>query len=129
MPAGWRAVGPWQHGAVLVDSASVALIEHGSGSWTEVSRVDLETQASAAAVAGNFLVVVLPGEVRVYDVSTATAPVLLATHAGSSYREVEPLPGGDVVLWSSRMAAPPLRWNPATAVPGQGFITVLDGLP
>jgi hypothetical protein len=42
---------------------------------------------------------------------------------------VEPLPGGDVILWSPRMAAPPLRWNPATAVPGQGFLTVLDGLP
>jgi hypothetical protein len=129
VPAGWRAVGPWQQGAVLVDAASVALVEHGGGGWSEVARIELEAEPSAAAVTGNLLVVLLPGEVRVYDVSTPEAPALLATHPGSSYREVEPLPGGEVVLWSPRMAAPPLRWNPATAVPGQGFLTVLDGLP
>lgn len=112
-----------------MDGTSVALVEHETTGWTEVSRIELEAQPSAAAVTGNLLVVVLPGEVRVYDVSIAASPVLSATHPGSSYREVEPLPGGEVVLWSPRMAAPPLRWNPATAVPGQGFLTVLDGLP
>ena len=132
VPAGWRATGPWERGAVLVQGASVALFEHGAGGWAEVSRIALEAEPLSAAVTGDggdMLVVLLPGEIQVWNVASAGAPALLARHPGSSFREVEPLPGGEVVLWSPRMAAPPLRWNPATALPGQGFTTVLDGLP
>jgi hypothetical protein len=132
VPAGWRAVGPWERGAVLLDATAVRLYEHddqaGAG-WSEASHVDLPAAASSAAVAGNNLVVILPGEVMVYDVSNAAAPVLKSRHPGSSYRQVTPLSGGQVLLWSRRMATPPLRWDPATAIPGDGFHTVIDGLP
>jgi hypothetical protein len=129
VPEGWTGVGAWERGALLLDAAGVRLMEHGADGWTEVSRIDLPIEPWAAAVAGGSLVVLLPGEVRVYDVSDAAAPVLAATHPGSAYRAVEPLTGGEVLLWSPRMAAPPLRWAPAAALPGDGFTTVIDGLP
>ncbi|HWM74347.1 MAG TPA: hypothetical protein VNQ53_11435, partial [Nocardioides sp.] len=129
VPEGWRGVGAWEQGALLLDTAGVRLVEHGADGWTEVSRVDLPAEPWSAAVAGDSLVVVLPGEIRVYDVSNAAAPVLAATHPGSSHRSVEPLTDGEVLLWSPRMAAPPLRWAPAAALPGDGFTTVIDGLP
>jgi hypothetical protein len=127
--AGWRGTGAWENGAVILDGTAVALLEHGTSGWSEVGRVDLGAEAAAAAVTGNALVVVLPGEVRVYDVTNPADPVLSASHPGASYREVEPLAGGDVLLWSPRMAAPPLRFSPTGAVPGNGFLTVIDGLP
>ena len=131
IPAGWRALGPWERGAVLLDGTAVRLYEHGTLGWSEVSHIDL-VSASAAAVAGDKLVVIVPGEIQVYDVSNAAAPVLEGRYPGSSYRQVTPLAGGEVLLWSPRMATPPLRWNPATAVSGDrgdGFHTVIDGLP
>jgi hypothetical protein len=75
------------------------------------------------------LVVLVPGEVVLYDVTDPAAPALLGRHPGSAFRQVEPLPDGQVLLWSPRLAAPPLRWDPATAVPGEGFQTVIEGLP
>ncbi len=129
LATGWRGVGPWQRGAVLLAAQAVRLLQHGGSGWDEVSRIDLPAEPIAAAVAGTRLVVLVPGEVLVYDVTDAAAPVLAASHPGSSYRAVEPLPGGDVLLWSPPLAAPPLRWSPATALPGDGFVTVIDGLP
>jgi len=126
---GWTGVGAWEGGALLLDAAGVRLVAHGAEGWTEVSRIDLPAEPWSAAVAGGALVVLLPGEVRVYDVSDAAAPVLTATHPGSSHRSVEPLTDGEVLLWSPRMAVPPLRWAPAAALPGDGFTTVIDGLP
>jgi len=131
-PAGWRAAGPWRRGAVVVDGTSVRLLEHGADGWTEVSQIELPAEAWSAAVTGeggDVLVVLLPGSIALYDVTNPAAPTPLSTHPGSSYRKVEPLPGGQVLLWSPRMAAPPLRWDPATAVPGAGFQTVIPGLP
>ena len=127
--AGWHAVGGWERGAVLLDGATVSLLEYGAGGWSEVALIDLGAEAISAAVAGDRLVVLLPGEIQVYDVSTPAAPVLESRHPGSAYRQVEPLPNGEVLLWSPRMAVPPLRWNPATAVPGEGFQPVIEGLP
>jgi hypothetical protein len=128
-PAGWHAAGPWQKGAVVIDGTSLRLLEHDAAGWTEASQIELPAVAWSAAVSGDVLVVLLAGEIALYDVSNPAAPTLLSTHPGSSYREVEPLPGGQVLLWSPRMAAPPLRWDPATAVPGAGFQTVIPGLP
>jgi hypothetical protein len=129
LPGGWRGVGPWPQGAVLLAPSAVRLLSFETGTWQEVSRVELDAAPIAAAVAGSRLVVLLPGEIAVYDLTDPAAPALVARHPGSSYRAIEPLPGGDVLLWSPPLAAPPLRWDPASAVPGAGFTTVIDGLP
>jgi hypothetical protein len=34
-----------------------------------------------------------------------------------------------VLLWSPPLAAPPLRWDPSTVLPGEGFVNVMEGLP
>ena len=135
IPAGWRALGPWERGALLLDGTAVRLVEFGTSGWSEVSHIDLPSAAAPeaeAVVVGSSLVVLVPGEIQVYDISDAAAPALQSRHPGSSYRQVTPLSGGEVLLWSRRMATPPLRWNPATSTPGDGgdgFHTVIDGLP
>ncbi len=129
LPGGWRGVGAWQEGAVLLAPQAVRLLRYGAAGWSEVARIDLDAEPVAAAVAGSRLVVLVPGEIRVYDLGDPAAPVLAASYPGASYRAIEPLPDGDVLLWSPPLAAPPLRWDPATAVPGSGFTTVIDGLP
>jgi len=129
LAGGWRGIGAWSQGAVLLAPAAVRLLAYEPSGWREVSRVDLDGEPIAAAVAGSHLVVLLAGEIAVYDVGDPAAPVLVASHPGSSYRAVEPLASGEVLLWSPPLAAPPLRWDPATALPGDGFTTVIDGLP
>ena len=129
LPGGWLGVGPWQRGAVLLAPKAVRLLEHGTGGWSEVSRLDLAADPTGAAVVGSRLVVLVPGEILVYDLADPAAPVLAGRHPGSSYRAIEPLSNGEVLLWSPPMAVPPVRWDPASAVPGNGFTTVMDGLP
>jgi hypothetical protein len=130
MNGGWRGVGPWERGAVLLAEHAVRLLEYGGSGWSEVSRIELPADPTAAtAVQGGRLIVLVPGEVLDYDITAPAAPVLASRHPGSAYRAVEPVANGEVLLWSPPLAAPPLRWNPATAVPGDGFHTVIDGLP
>ncbi len=129
LPAGWHAVGPWSEGAVVLQGTAAALLRYAAGDWAEVARVELGVEAFSAAVAGATLVVLVPGEIVLFDLTDPAAPALLGRHPGSAFRRVEPLPDGQVLLWSPRLAAPPLRWDPATAVPGVGFQTVIEGLP
>jgi hypothetical protein len=129
LPGGWTDLGAWQQGVVLLADSGVRLVQHGDGGWTEVSRISLPIVPQSAAISGDRLVVLGAGEVLVYDVSDPSQPVLANTFPGSSFERVTPLPNGDVLIWSPPLAAPPLRWNPATAVPGDGFVTVIDGLP
>jgi hypothetical protein len=125
----WRAVGAWEQGMVLIEPTGVRLLEHGASGWSERSTVDLGVAVTSAAVVGTNLVVTVPGEVVVFDVSEPSLPLEVARHPGSSYTAVAPLASGDVVLWAPRMAVPPLRFDPATAQPGVGFQVVIDGLP
>jgi hypothetical protein len=129
LPDGWRGVGAWQRGAVVFDDVSVRLLEHDGFAWTEVARIVPEAPPTAAAVAGDSLVVLVAGDVLVFDVTQPAAPVLLGRHSGASYRAVEPLSNGEVLLWSPPLATPPLRWNPRSATSNEGFRTVLEGLP
>ena len=125
----WRDVGSWDQGAIVLEAAAVRLLQFGAAGWSEVSRLDLPSAPLSATAAGGRLVVVLDGSIQVYDLADPAAPMLTATFPGSSYRRVSPLTDGEVVLWAPPLGTPPLRWNPASAVPGDGFHTVIDGLP
>jgi hypothetical protein len=129
LAAGWRGVGAWELGAVLLADQAVRLLADATGGWTEVARVDLATDPLAATVAGTTLVILMPGEVLVYDIATIASPVLLATYPGSSYTSVEAISETAVLLWSPRMPVSPLRFDLAAAVPGDGFTNVIVGLP
>jgi hypothetical protein len=126
---GWTGTGEWSGGALLLDDTSVRLLGTDGASWTETSRIDLVRRPTSAAVSGSILVVMTASEVLTYDVTDPAAPGLLAVHPGSSHLAVEPLGAGEVLLWSPRMAAPPVRWNAALEAPGSGFEVVWDGLP
>ena len=129
LASGWRGVGAWERGAVLLADHAVRLLEDGATGWMEVARLDLAADPLSAVVAGTNLVIVLPGEVLVYDLTTPASPALLARHPGASYSSVEAVSETEVLLWSPRMPVAPLRFDVATAVPGEGFTNVIVGLP
>ena len=126
---GWRSVGAWRRGAVVLVEDRVRLLEHGVTGWTERGSVFVGADARAAAVMGDSLVVLRAGVVEVYDVADPASPVLRARQQGSAYTDLQPLANGQVLLWSRRMATPPVRFDPATATTGGGFTLVIDGLP